>query len=127
MVEIWNILKMAKRTTPEDDERRLAERIRNNYGKEIQDRNSFNLAFSKLLDTSDKALTDSQKSLRGKIFKRYSNLTEVQTELKAGEFTKKDLFTEAGGKDLAKDRQRTAKTIVKTKKKYIKNNGNDRQ
>lgn len=116
----WMVLKMPRRKTTEDDERRLAERIRNNHHRRISDRSSFDLAFSRELDVSDKSLSDNQKRLRSKVFKRYTSLSEVQKELRAGEFSKKDLFKQAGGKSLDRDRQKTAKVIVTDKDEYIK-------
>lgn len=111
---------MPRRKTPEDEERRLSERIMNNYRREIKDKGSFDLAFSKELQLSDKELTDNQRKLRDNVFKRYSSTREVQKEIKAGDFTKADLFKKAGGKDLEADRRRTAKVVVKDKKEYVK-------
>ena len=102
----------------EYEERRIAERLRNIYGKDISDRASFDLAFTELIDSAQ--LTSKQKGFRDKVFKRYADIGEVQTELEKKEFPKQSLFEKAGGKDFKKDRQKTAKTVVKNKKEYVR-------
>lgn len=111
---------MARRKTTEDEERRLTERMRNNHRRNISDRDSFNLAFSEEIEKSDNEMTDKQKALRSRIYKNYIDLSSVQREIKRGHFVDASVFKKAHGKDLKRDRETTAKKVVKTRRAYEK-------
>ena len=59
-----------KRTTSSDEYERVSERIYNRKGT-IRNREDFNRAFSKTLNSVD--LTDEQKDFRDKVFKEYTD------------------------------------------------------
>lgn len=109
-------LKMAKRTTSQDEIDRMAERIFTSQRTNIFDRVSFDVAFSLEFSVSDRGMTEKQKTFRDKVFRNFKNshpsLIPKQSELKE--------FKKAGGGDFIKDRQKTAKRIARTKKEYEK-------
>lgn len=102
---------MVKRKTPEDDPDRLADRLRDEAKDQIQDRDSFDLAFNKLIEVPEGQLNADQRRFRNQVFKNY--------RFKNPEVSKERLFTKAKGRDLRRDRQTTAKNIVTTRDKFI--------
>ncbi len=103
---------MARRITPPDEIDRINERLFRESKFQIQDRDSYDLAFNDLMSIDDKTITSNQKTLREKAFKDFvKNHPEV---------TEERLFTKAKGKDLRRDRLKTAKRVVKTRKDFLK-------
>lgn len=98
---------MARRKTTDDDIERLAENLLISEGDFIQDRDSFDLALSRYAPEANLS-----KNSKDQLFK------EVQNQ-KPGVSSER-LFTKAGGKDLARDRRKTARTVVKTREEFIK-------
>ncbi len=102
---------MARRITPSDEIDRINERLFSESKFQIQDRDSYDLAFDDLLSVVGE-LSGKQKELRNKAFREYSAAhPEVSAER---------LFTKAKGRDLRRDRLKTAKRVVKTRKEFIK-------
>lgn len=98
-----------KRSTPPDDSDRLAENLFN-FDRNIIDKQSFNEAYDKYLTDSPEAVGNAH--LRDMTFNSLrKNHRVVKNE---------NLHTKAGGKSLRQDRRTTAKTVVKTRKEYIK-------
>lgn len=60
---------MAKRLTNPDEPRRVSERLFNS-GRDIKDRDSFNVAYAKMIQNTD--LTKRQLNFRDDVFKEYS-------------------------------------------------------
>ncbi len=102
---------MAKRKSPDpDDIDRINETLNQRAGNQIQDRDSYDLAFDDYMGIMRAA--PKQRKLRNDAFADYSQKhPDVSTER---------LFTKAKGKDLSRDRLRTAKRVVKTRKGFIK-------
>lgn len=102
--------------TPEELER-IAEELFNRAEFQIQDRDSFDLAFQDYMGFSDAdvKVDSDKKKFQEDAFKLYvSEHPEVSTER---------LFTKAGGKGvrgLRIDRRTTAKRVVKTRKRFIR-------
>lgn len=107
---------MPRRKTPEEDYDRLAERIQNEYGRYIKDKESFEVAYEKYLDDLPEDHNLFNKDIRDKIFDKIASSKKL--------LTKENLFREAGGKDLQRDRMQDAKKIVKTKKEYRQQGAN---
>ena len=104
---------MAKRQNTIDyqqESERFAEWFGNKSRAGVQDRDSFDLAYQKEIKKSD--LDSKEKQFRELVFEHYAN--------KNPNVSKERLFSKAGGKNLALDRETTAKTIVSTKPQYIK-------
>lgn len=103
--------KMPKRVTPEQEFDRLAERIYNEHGENIVDRDTFDVFFNRYMGSED-ITRKRDVVLREKTFDYYAkNHSGVSTER---------IHEEAGGKNLAVDMAKTAKTIVTDKKQYRK-------
>lgn len=97
--------------TPPDEIDRINDRLFNESKFQIQDRDSYDLAYSDLLSTDEDELTGKQLTLRNQGFNDYvSAHPEVSEER---------LFKKAKGKDLRRDRLKTAKKVVTTRKEYI--------
>ena len=102
---------MAKRSSPTDkDFERIAETIINtdDYGK-IQDKDSFDIEYDDYFEHNGEFFE--RDRFRDKVYDK------VKEQLRTYEGS---VFTDAGGKDLKRDRQQTAKRIVNTRKQYIK-------
>ena len=99
---------MAKRESPDaEDIERINETLDQREGFKIQDRDSYDLAFDDYLqDTAFK------ESVRDDAFADY---VESHPDV-----SKERLFTKAKGRDLRRDRLKTAKKVVTTRKAYIK-------
>ena len=98
--------------TPPDEIDRINERLEREAKLEIQDRDSYDLAFSDLLNLDEDELSMDQKKMRSEGFNDYVGThPDVSTNR---------LFSKAKGKDLRRDRLKTAKRVVKTEKDYIK-------
>ena len=98
--------------TPPDEIDRINERLFRESKFQIQDRDSYELAFNDLLSTAEDDLSLDQKRLRNNGFDDYvSDHPDV---------AKERLFSKAKGRDLRRDRLRTAKKVVTTRKQYIK-------
>ena len=90
----------------------MIERLFNFSRIQIQDRDSFDLAFNDLLVVTESELSGSQRSLRNRVFKAYvKENKDVST---------KRLFKEAKGRSLSKDRKTTAKEVVTTIQEFKK-------
>lgn len=95
--------------TPPDEIDRINERINREAKFQVQDRDSYDLAFEDLFEV---ALTSKQRTLRSKAFKDYlEDHPEVSNER---------LFKKAKGRDLRRDRLKTARRVVTTRKQFIK-------
>lgn len=99
-----------KRRTPEEDPTRLAENLWLNYGNEIIDKRSYQMAMTKYLGT----IQPTQKKL---IEKTFTELRNKHKNVYEG-----DIYKEAGGTDAGfpGDKAKTAKTIVKTRQQFKK-------
>lgn len=99
---------MAKRESPDaEDIERINETLDQREGFKIQDHDSYDLAFDDYLrDTAFK------ESVRDDAFADYAASHPA--------VSKERLFTKAKGKDLSRDRSKTAKRVVTTRKEYIK-------
>lgn len=99
------------RITPETDAERLAERLWRQARGSIEDRESFDEAYEQYLsDEGANPLSNAQdKKLREKVWQALNKFHNI---------TKKNVFKEAGGKDLKRDRQRTAKVVVSSVQEY---------
>ncbi len=70
------------------------------------------MAFNDILSTNDASLSAKQKELRTKAFREFvEEHPDTSTER---------LFSKAKGRDLRKDRLKTAKKVVTTRKEFIK-------
>ena len=93
------------------DIERIAETIDNlDIFNEIQDKDSFDLAYDDYL--GDSTLTK-KEDFRENVFKKLKNKHPQR-------IVDERIFTKAGGKFLRQDKRQTAKTIVTTKTEYIK-------
>lgn len=108
--------KMPRRKSPEEDFDRLAERLQNQYGKYIKDEESFNVAYDSYLAELPDSHPLFKKLNRSKVFEKVFTHKKDSTQY----MTRDNIYKEAGGKDLNKDRQKTAKRVVKTRKEYEK-------
>ncbi len=104
-------VKMTKRKSPDpDDIDRINETLDQKEGFKIQDRDSYDLAFDDYFGII-RANSD-QRKLRDKAFGDYvQKHPDVSTER---------LFSKAKGRDLRRDRLKTAKKVVRTRKEFIK-------
>ncbi len=100
------------RFTPEDDPDRLSERLRQEARFKIQDRDSFDLAFSDIVSLGESELSAKQKSFRGRVFERYASANP--------DISRERVFQQAEGKSLRRDRKQTAKRVVKTKREFLR-------
>lgn len=99
------------RLTPMEEVDRINDRLFRESKFEIQDRDSYDLAFNDLLSLTEKDLSSKQKGLRNDGFGDYLN--------DHPEVSEERLFTKVGkGKDLRRDRLKTAKKVVRTKEKF---------
>ncbi len=103
---------MVVRTTPPEDVDRINDRLFREARFQIQDRDSYDLAFNDLFTKSTDELTGRQLKLRKDGF----NLFRKDHP----EVSKERLFTKAKGKDLKRDRRRTARRVVTTREQFIK-------
>lgn len=100
------------RTTTLRDADRLAENLlrdANEHGLDIIDRDSFNEAYIRYLSGTD--ALDNQE-LRENTFKF---IKKIKSDVKD-----EKLFKKAGGKNLTQDQRQTSKTIVKSRREFIK-------
>lgn len=103
---------MVRRITPSFEIDRINERLFRESKFQIQDRDSFDLAFNDLLSLTDTTISEKQKKLKDNSFKDFINKhPDVSTER---------IFTRAKGKDLRRDRLKTAKRVVRTRREFIK-------
>lgn len=99
------------RLTPPEEIDRINERLFRESKLQIQDRDSYDLAFNDLLNKTDEDLTSTQRSLRNVGFREFvSDHPNVSNER---------LFTKAKGKDLKRDRRRTAGRVVETRQEFV--------
>ncbi len=103
---------MVTRTTPPDEIDRINERLFREARFQIQDRDSFDLAFNDLLDVSNTSISSKQTTLRNSAFDDFVSDHPL--------VSKERLFTKAKGKSLKRDRSQTAKRVVGTRKEFIK-------
>lgn len=113
MVKIKQPRTKKRRASPRPDEiNRINETLFNRAGFKIQDRDSYDLAFNNYLNIDEKTIKGTERKLRDNAFEDFiKEHPEVSSERL---FTKK-----AGGKDLRRDRLKTAKRVVKTRKEFI--------
>jgi len=111
--------KTKKRVTPEDDFRRLAERLNNEF-PQITDRETFDQAFDVYMQDVDLD-EEAESIMKDKAFKYLRKIKPGKITVKRTFGEDEALYKIAGGNvdNLAKDRQRTA-NIVKDKKRYVK-------
>lgn len=101
---------MPRITMPEEIEE-MSDRIDQESGLLVQDRDSFDLAFSNITEIKDADLSSKQLNFRDDVFRRY---------LQQHPAVRPDrLFKKARGKDLEKDRK-TTEPIVKSDKEFIR-------
>ncbi len=101
---------MTRRITPSDEIDRINERLFRESKFQIQDRDSYDLAFNDLFSQTETGLSGKQKEMRNKAFGEFvSEHPAVSTER---------LFKKAKGRDLRRDRLKTAKRVVKTRKEF---------
>ena len=101
-----------RRFTPPDEIERINERLFRESKLKIQDRDSYDLAFNDLMSLDDRTISAKQKTLRNDAFQDFlREHPEVSGER---------LFTKAKGRDLRRDRLKTSKRVVKTRKEFIK-------
>ncbi len=101
-----------RRITPPDEIERINERLFRESRLKIQDRDSYDLAFNDLMSLDDRTISAKQKELRNDAFDDFLG--------KHPEVSSERLFTKAKGRDLRRDRLKTAKRVVKTRKEFIK-------
>ncbi len=99
---------MVRRRTFDEDLDRLAENLFASEGDFISDRDSFDLSLKRYLGEEDNLSDDSKDKL-------FTKFRRVKPSVST-----KRIFKKAKGKDLARDRLKTAKTVVKTKEEFIK-------
>lgn len=103
---------MVSRITPSDEVDRINDRLFRESKFQIQDRDSYDLAFNDLISVDERDLSSSQKRFRDNSFSDYiKEHPDVSTER---------IFTKAKGKDLARDRLKTAKRVVTTRKEFLR-------
>ena len=103
------------RVTPEDDVERLAERIWNEYGNEIEDIDSFNKYFNKYMGTmNEKQESKLRKSVFKKVSEEHKSVVEERLHPKAGRTPKEAGILE----DKRKKREYTHLRYVKNKVVY---------
>ncbi len=91
---------------------RINDRLFRESRFQIQDRDSYDLAFNDLISIDEKSLSSSQKKLRDDAFKDFIRQhPDVSTER---------IFTKAKGRDLRRDRLQTAKKVVTTKRQFTR-------
>jgi len=96
--------------TSEDIERIAETLINTDDFDEIQDKDSFNLAFDEYLGSNDALVKN--KDVRNATFKEVQRLKPTVES--------KEVFTKAKGKDLRRDRRSDAKEIVSTQAEYTR-------
>lgn len=101
-------MNMAKYPDVELD--RIAEGIWNDSMGKIIDRDTFDEHFAQYISKENKPTEKQKRILAPKVFKK---IREINPEI-----SKEKVFTKARGKDLHRDRQHTAKTIVTTQEEY---------
>ena len=90
----------------------IIENVESQGGEGIQDRDSFDMIYDGYMNIDSDNITPKQAKLRNRIFKEFVDIhPDVSTER---------LFKKAKGKDLRRDRLKTARKVVTTRKKYIK-------
>lgn len=113
MVKIKQRRNRGRRPSPTPEEiDRINETIFNRAGFKIQDRDSYDLAFNDYLNINEGSITSAEKKLRDNSFEEFIS--------QHPEVSKERLFTKAKGKDLRRDRLKTAKRVVRTRKEFIK-------
>lgn len=102
---------MRRRATPEDEERRLAERVWMEAKEVIKDRGTY-LKFMDEEFLENGIETEKQREF---INRAFDIIAEDHPKV-----IKENVFEQAGGKDLTRDQKKTSKTIVITKEEYIR-------
>ena len=103
---------MARRITPPDEINRINDRLFRESKFKIQDRDSYDLAFNDLLSIGESDLSSVQRKLRNDGFKGYL--------IQHPDVAKERIFTKAKGRDLRRDRLKTARRVVDTRKEFTK-------
>lgn len=104
---------MVRRTSPSLDDDEVDRRVQpllQEFGDGIKDRDSFDYAFLRFLDQVEYE-SGNQKVFADKVWERVRKRKGLEDQ---------KLFTKAGGKNLKKDRQIAAKTVVTTPAEYIR-------
>ena len=97
------------RKTPEDDFERLAERLYFQDGENISDRDTFNFYYQRYLVDVEGSITNANNE--STVWAKYSQRYDVVTP---------SVFKKAGGKDFERDKAKTAKTVVTSRREYVK-------
>tara|TARA_R100001530_G_scaffold129042_1_gene99083 strand:+ start:166 stop:750 length:585 start_codon:yes stop_codon:yes gene_type:complete len=111
-------VKQKRRRLPsptQEDIDRINETLEGRAKFQIQDRDSYDLAFNDYMGVDEKIIQKDERKFRDNAFESYADGHP--------EISRERLFEEAGGKGvrgLRQDRLKTAKEIVKTEKQYIK-------
>lgn len=100
-----------KSPTPEEIDR-INETLKRRAGFQIQDRDSYDLAFNDYLNISEPTIKGIEKDFRNKAFDDFLVANP--------QISSERLFTRAKGKDLKRDRLKTAKKVVTTRKEFEK-------
>lgn len=95
--------------TPESDYERLAMNVYAEHGENISDRDTFDFFYDKYLVEVENSLTNEYN--RDKTWNHYRRIYRIPDAR---------IHKEGGGKDFAKDKQKTAKTVVKSVEEYKK-------
>lgn len=99
--------------TPEEIEA-INEAIDSRSGASIQDRDSYDLAYNDYMNYSEKELEEDNVlfNMREEVWEHFS--------MNHPDVAKERLFSKAKGRDLRRDRLKTARKVVTTRKQYIK-------
>lgn len=100
-----------KSPTPEEIDR-VNETLKRRAGFQIQDRDSYDLAFNDYLNINEPTIKSFERTFRKKAFDDFLVLNP--------QISRERLFTRARGKDLKRDRLKTAKKVVTTRKEFEK-------
>lgn len=92
---------------------RVSQWLDNNKAMKIQDRDSYDLVFNDTIaEKSESQLSFVEKRFRDLVFRTYRKENPQVLEER--------LFKKAKGRDLRRDQLKTAKRVVKTRRKFIK-------
>lgn len=104
---------MVRKKSPTPEEiNRINETLKRRTRFQIQDRDSYDLAFNDYLNINEPQIEGFQTKLRNNAFDEFLVANP--------QVSRERLFTRARGKDLKRDRLRTAKKVVTTRKEFEK-------
>lgn len=99
----------------EKDSERIAKELLRRAGKSIQDRGTFDDAFLQYMGAAGEPLIEKSK-FSDKVFRDYRDIAERDGKT----ISKKNIFKDAGGKNLKRDRETTANVVVDSSIEYTK-------